>query len=90
MNNSGVAHYKGRRPVIIHPEGTKTNGTGVLQIDKGVIELITTAASKDNLAIHSLRFDYDFKYWCPINTTDQSGLMNLLNGVKQFTSKMKI
>lgn len=32
INNSGVAHYKGRRPVVIHPEGTKTNGLGVLEI----------------------------------------------------------
>ena len=90
MNSSGTAHYKGRRPVIIHPEGTKTNGTGVLQIDKEVIALICKTDKKDNLKIHSLRFDYDFKYWCPINTTEQSGLMNLLESVKQFTSKMKI
>ena len=33
MNNTGVGHYKGRRPVVIHPEGTKTNGHGVLDID---------------------------------------------------------
>jgi hypothetical protein len=30
MENTGVGHYKGRRPIIIHPEGTKTNGEGVL------------------------------------------------------------
>lgn len=30
--NSGFLHYKGRRPVVIHPEGTKTNGLGVLEI----------------------------------------------------------
>jgi hypothetical protein len=90
MDNSGTAHYKGRRPVIIHPEGTKTNGTGVLQIDKEVMALILNAAEKDNLKIHTLRFDYDFKYWSPINTTDEFGYKNLLNSVKQFTSKMKI
>ena len=30
MENSGIGHYKGRRPIVIHPEGTKTNGLGVL------------------------------------------------------------
>jgi hypothetical protein len=28
--NTGIGHYKGNRPIIIHPEGTKTNGEGVL------------------------------------------------------------
>jgi len=30
IDNTGSAHYKGRRPIVIHPEGTKTNGLGVL------------------------------------------------------------
>jgi hypothetical protein len=30
MDNSGAGHYKGKRPIVIHPEGTKTNGLGVL------------------------------------------------------------
>ena len=30
MDSTGSGHYKGRRPVVIHPEGTKTNGLGVL------------------------------------------------------------
>lgn len=90
MDNSGAGHYKGRRPIIIHPEGTKTNGLGVLQIDKDLITMITDAADKGALKIHTLRFDYEFKYWAPMNTTDSSGFRNLMSSVQQFTSKMKV
>jgi len=90
MENSGAGPYKGRRPIVIHPEGTKTNGLGVLQIDKDLIKMITDAAYKGGLKIHTLRFDYEFKYWAPMNTTDQSGYGNLLSSIQQFTSKMKI
>jgi 1-acyl-sn-glycerol-3-phosphate acyltransferase len=40
----GLLCYKNRRPVVIFPEGTKTNGCGILNIDDGVIKLIHDAA----------------------------------------------
>jgi hypothetical protein len=39
------------------------------------------AADKANLKIHTLRFDYEFKYWAPMNTTDESGYKNLLSSI---------
>ena len=47
-------------------------------------------AEKGDLKIHTMRFDYDFNYWAPMNTTDELGFANLLGSVQQFTSKMKI
>ena len=89
--NSGFAHYKGKRPVVIHPEGTKTNGLGVLEIPKDIVKMILEAGSLNgNLRIHSFRFDYEYKYFAPMNTTDSWGIRNFLNNVYQFTSKMKI
>ena len=32
----GFLWYTGRRPVVIHPEGTKTNGLGILNIEKDI------------------------------------------------------
>jgi hypothetical protein len=52
--------------------------------------MIAEAADKGALKIHSLRFDYEFKYWAPMNTTDESGLTNLMTGIKQISSRMKI
>jgi hypothetical protein len=71
MNNAGVANYKGKRPVVIHPEGTKTNGLGVLDIEVDLVQMIGVAAK--TLKIHSFRFDYEFRYWAPMNTTDEEG-----------------
>ena len=51
--------------------------------------MISEAAEK-GLKIHTIRFDYEFKYWAPMNTTDELGFRNLLGSVQQFTSKMKI
>jgi hypothetical protein len=52
--------------------------------------MIAEAADKGGLNIHSLRFDYDFKYWAPMNTTDESGFSNLFSSVKQISSRMKV
>ena len=91
INNTGFAHYKGRRPVVIHPEGTKTNGLGVLEIPKELIKMICEAGSLNgNLRIHSMRFDYEYKYFAPMNTTDSWGIRNVVDNVYQFTSKMKV
>lgn len=36
----GFLWYRGRRPVVIMPEGSKTNGLGVINIDPDVSKLI--------------------------------------------------
>ena len=71
MNKSGTANYKGRRPVVIFPEGTKTNGHGVLEIEGDLLKMIDVAS--ETLKIHSLRFDHEFMYFNPCNTTNYSG-----------------
>ena len=41
------------------PEGTKTNGLGILDIEKDIIKMIDDAAGPDtNLKVHALRFDH--------------------------------
>jgi len=53
--------------------------------------MICESGSLDgNLRIHSIRFDYEYKYFAPMNTTDSWGIKNVINNVYQFTSKMKI
>lgn len=53
--------------------------------------MISEAGSLNgNMRIHSFRFDYDYKYFAPMNTTDSYGFRNVLNNVYQFTSKLRI
>ena len=43
-----------------------------------------------NLRIHSFRFDYQYNYFAPMNTTDSLGIKSVINNIYQFTSIMKI
>lgn len=45
-------------PVVIFPEGTKTNGQGVIDIENNIISIIVQAALPENLKVHSVRFDH--------------------------------
>ena len=64
----------GRRPVVIMPEGSKTNGLGILNIEKEMIKMITQAAdTNENLRVHSVRFDHVYKYFSPYNSYDENG-----------------
>lgn len=74
---SGFLWYKGRRPVIIHPEGTKTNGLGILNIEVDIAKMIIDAASLDqNMRVHAIRFDHAWRYFAAYNTTDKYGFWN--------------
>lgn len=73
------------------PEGTKTNGLGVLNIDADIVKLIENAGGlNENLRVHAIRFDHEFSYFSPYNTTDSWGFRNLSNTISQFTSKLVI
>ena len=73
------------------PEGTKTNGLGVLNIDKDLVKMISTAcSSEENMRCHSLRFDHEFNYYAAYNTTDTWGFRNFTNTISQFTSRLVI
>ena len=84
---SGLLCYKGYRPVVIFPEGTKTNGLGILNIDEGLVEMIGNAAGlEENLRVHAIRFDHKFQYFSPYNTTDRLGLWSVIGIIQQFAS----
>lgn len=54
-----AGYLGGRRPIVIMPEGTKTNGLGILNIEKDLVKMIAVAAGTDeNLRVHSVRFDH--------------------------------
>mmetsp|Transcript_33369 Transcript_33369/g.51182 ORF Transcript_33369/g.51182 Transcript_33369/m.51182 type:complete len:86 (+) Transcript_33369:515-772(+) len=56
---SGFLWYKGQRPVVVFPEGSKTNGLGILNIEKGIIDMIKRAGGLDeNLRVTAVRFDH--------------------------------
>lgn len=86
--SAGFICKKSNVPVVVMPEGTKTNGLGIIDIEKGIIEMIVEAAGVEhNLSVHSIRFDHTFKYYAPYNTTDTLGLYNFIACTSQFTSK---
>lgn len=67
-----------KRPIVIFPEATKTNGKGVLAFEDSISDMLLTAV-ENKLNLHTIRFDYDFKYCSPYNTTDQLGLKSALS-----------
>lgn len=73
----GFLWYKPQRPIVVMPEGTKTNGLGVLNIERGIIKMFTDASTPEqNLRLHTLRFDHLFNYRPSYNTTDELGISN--------------
>lgn len=59
------------------PEGTKTNGLGILDIEKDITKMIIEAAESDEkYRVMSIRFDHQFKYFSAYNTTDAFGLFH--------------
>jgi len=51
--------------------------------------MILTAAN-DKLKIHSIRFDYDFTYHSPYNTTDPTGIKSLFVLLTQFNNAILV
>lgn len=74
-------------PIVIFPEGTKTNGLGILNIEEDIITIIAQAAVSEGMKVHAIRFDHLFEYFCPYNTTNTSGLKNFFSTLSQFTSR---
>jgi hypothetical protein len=88
---SGFLCYKDRRPIVIMPEGTKTNGLGILNIEKDIVEIISKACESDQkLSITCIRFDHLFAYFSPYNSYDSLGFKNAIGIMTQFSSKMKV
>jgi hypothetical protein len=77
------------RPIVIFPEGTKTNGRGILHFPEGIFDIILKSA-KSNLRVHTLRFDYDFEFASPYNTADISGIKTAVKLLTQFRNVMLI
>ena len=83
--NTGNFMVRGTRPIVLFPEGTKTNGYGILNIDAGVIKLIDDASRE--MVVHSIRFDHIFNYYSPYNSYDELGLSSFMGIASQFTCK---
>ena len=74
-------------PLVIFPEGTKTNGLGIIDIEQDIISIIVQAAVSEKLRVTSIRFDHEFTYFSPYNTTDRLGLRHFMSTISQFSSK---
>ena len=64
------------------PEGSKTNGKGVLSIERDIIQMIISAA-QNGIHVHTARFDYEFEFTSPYNTTDELGLKSTIRLITQ-------
>jgi len=76
-------------PIILITKATKTNGRGILNFEEGVSDIMLKAAA-EGLALHALRFDYEFTYTDPHNTTDPRGLRHFYRMITQFSNTMNI
>jgi hypothetical protein len=83
------SQYVRHRPIVVFPEGTKTNGGGILHFQDTCYDILM-AAAKGGLRIHSVRFDYDFVYAAPHNTTDVFGLKTTVKLMTQVRNVMLI
>ena len=81
--------YVQGRPIAVFPEGSKTNGRGILQLEEGIVEVLTNAA-KSGMKVHTLRFDYEFEYASPYNTTDVLGLKHMIKVLTQVRNVMVV
>jgi 1-acyl-sn-glycerol-3-phosphate acyltransferase len=66
-----------KRPIVIFPEGTKTNGKGILSFEEDISDIILRAID-NKISVHSIRFDYEFEFNSPYNTIDPIGLKSAL------------
>jgi len=81
--------YVQGRPIAVFPEGSKTNGRGILQLEEGIVEVLTNAA-KSGMKVHTLRFDYEFEYASLYNTTDVLGLKHMIKVLTQVRNVMVV
>jgi len=80
-----------KRPIVLIPECTSTNGRGILQIPQPVMEdLIIPALLEQDFKVHSLRLDHNFSYTNPYNTTDELGLRNAASILSQFFNQTSV
>ena len=81
--------YVQGRPIAVFPEGSKTNGRGILQLEEGIVEVLAKAA-KSGMKVHTLRFDYEFEHASPYNTTDVLGLKHMIKVLTQVRNVMVV
>ena len=72
----------GSKPIVVYPECTKTNGMGVLEFPESVAADLIRQKH-----LHSLRFDYDFLYFSPYNTTNENSFWTLLVTLSQTMNR---
>lgn len=80
-----VREANSRRPIIVYPEGTKTNGMGVLQFPEEVSKQLLRAKP-----IHAIRFDYIFTYFSPYNTTERRGIWYWITLLSQTINSQQV
>ena len=69
---------------------TRTNGKGVLKFEPEITKMILNASTEKHRKMHVIRFDYDFLYCSPYNTTDTVGLFKALQLLRQISNKIKV
>jgi hypothetical protein len=73
------------KPIVVFPEGTKTNGNGILEFPSEIADELVTVKG-----IHSLRFEYTFQYFYIYNTTETRAIKHLLTIFSQTLNRQKV
>ena len=79
-----ASQYCKQRPVVIFPEGTKTNGRGILNFENDITKMLLHTKT----SLHAIRFNYDFEYTSPYNITDIIGLKSMVKLLTQVRNSM--
>ena len=77
-DNAGFMWCRGQRPIVVFPEGTKTNGEGVLKIDQDITKMIIDAAIHHKMVTHGIHFNHNYQSFAPFNTTDRLGVFHAM------------
>eukprot|EP00347_Sterkiella_histriomuscorum_P002985 403366042 len=85
-----IASQKIKRPIVLFPEATKTNGRGILNFEPEIVDIILAAAESGRVKIHTIRFDYDYQFTSPYNSTDPLGLKSALKLLTQLRNSILI
>lgn len=85
-----ISEIDSSSPIVIFPEGTKTTREATLNIHSNVLNQIYDEFLQERLTIYCEILVYKYTYFCPNNTTDRKGFLNLLQIMSQVYNSVQL